>query len=67
MSDGVIAFVAGVVIVGLFFFTPRRTRVSPVSHPAGAGTKAVGVVLLLLLVLAAVLGFVRDALLHGGR
>jgi hypothetical protein len=67
VSDGAIGLLVGAVLVALLFFTPRRPRGSRVSYPAGPGTKAIGVFLLLMLALAAALGFVRDTLLHGGR
>jgi hypothetical protein len=61
MSDGLKSFLVAAVLIGLFFFTPRKVPGQP-SYPAGPGTKALGVFLLLLLVLIAALSAVMTEL-----
>jgi hypothetical protein len=67
MSDASIAFVSFAALIGLFFFTPRRTRFSPRTTPAGPGVRGMGLVLLLLLGGWAALHVLWHVVLRGGR
>jgi hypothetical protein len=57
VSDFLARHLAFAVVVALFFFTPRKGRGKP-SYPANGGTKAVGVLLLVAVLVSAALQIV---------